>query len=81
MLPPGEVAQIIEGRGLAAERRLWVELLAIECEAAVHKLEVVAQAVSELNVRGVRLDGKLDGPRNFGRRRRHPGRRLLTSSP
>ena len=66
MLPLGEVAQAVEGRGLTVNRRLRVELLAIEREAVVHKLEVVAQAVSELDVRGVRLDGEFNGPGNLG---------------
>ena len=66
MLPLGKVAQGIENRGLAVNRRLRVELLSVEREAAVHKVEVIAQRIGELDVRGIRLDVELDGPVNLG---------------
>ena len=62
----GKVAQTVEARSLAVDGRLRVELLAIEREAAVHKAEVVAQRVGELDIRGVRFDGELDGPGDLG---------------
>ena len=61
-----KVAQTLKDRALTVNRRLRIELLAVEHEAAVHEAEVIAERVGELDVRGVRFDGKLNGPRNLG---------------
>ena len=62
----GKIAQAVEGRDLAVDPRLGFELRAVEREAAFHKAEVVAQCIGEANVRGVRLNGKRNGPGNLG---------------
>ena len=66
MVAPGKVAQAVEGYDLAVDHRLGVKLLAVELETVVHKVEVVAQRISEANVRSIRLYGKRNSPGNLG---------------
>ena len=66
MVALGKISQILESRGLAVDRRLRVEFPAVEHEAVFLEVKVIAQCVSEPDFRGVRLDGKRNGPGNPG---------------
>ena len=66
MVSLGKAAQVLASRNLAINRRLWTELHSVEHKTAVHKFEVVAQRIGELDVRGIRLDSEFNGPGDFG---------------